>query len=289
MQPDLAIVDADLWKRVHERLQVVRAAYGATGSRQRPRGKAPELYSPHLLSGLLRCGLCGARITIQTSQRKKNGAVYRYSRYRCSFHVTKGPAVCANRMSIRREILEARLLERFKTGLTPAMIEYLVTVTNHMLGELQNGASHEAEALTVARGQVEQELANLIAFVAKGDFTSPRLREEIQAREHRLTELDHHLERLHASRPAIPRSVNSTWVQEKIRTLHQLLERDPAGARREIQKHIEDLRIAPDPDAGERAVRITGRAKIDGLLEAEEAVRLQLVAGAGFEPATFGL
>jgi hypothetical protein len=36
-------------------------------------------------------------------------------------------------------------------------------------------------------------------------------------------------------------------------------------------------------------MRITGRAKVDGLLGAEEAVRLQLVAGAGFEPATFGL
>ena len=39
----------------------------------------------------------------------------------------------------------------------------------------------------------------------------------------------------------------------------------------------------------ERVVRVTGRAKIDGLLRGEEAVRLQLVAGAGFEPATFGL
>jgi hypothetical protein len=36
-------------------------------------------------------------------------------------------------------------------------------------------------------------------------------------------------------------------------------------------------------------VRIAGRAKIDGLLGPEEAVRLQLVAGAGFEPATLGL
>ena len=33
----------------------------------------------------------------------------------------------------------------------------------------------------------------------------------------------------------------------------------------------------------ERVVRVTGRAKIDGLLGAEEAVRLQLVAGARFE------
>ena len=64
---------------------------------------------------------------------------------------------------------------------------------------------------------------------------------------------------------------------------------NPIGARREIQKHIEDLRITPAPEIGERVVRVTGRAKVDGLLGGEDAVRLQLVAGAGFEPATFGL
>ena len=147
---DLVIVDADLWRRLQDRLQVVHAAYGA-GSHRRPRGKAPELYSPHLLSGLLRCDLCGARITIQTSQRKKNGVVYRYSRYRCSFHVTKGPAVCANSMSIRRDVLDATLLERFKTALTPEMLEYLVTATNQLLLELHEVTPQEIEALTGTR------------------------------------------------------------------------------------------------------------------------------------------
>src|SRR5262249_38659882 len=84
-RPGLAIVDAELWKQVQERLHVVRTAYGARGTQPRPRGQAPELYSPHLLSGLIRCDLCGARITIQSSQRKKHGVVYRYGRYRCSF------------------------------------------------------------------------------------------------------------------------------------------------------------------------------------------------------------
>jgi site-specific DNA recombinase len=96
-RPDLAIVNTDLWKLVQQRLQAVRVAYGVTGNQKRPRGQAPELYSPHLLSGLIRCGVCGARITLQTSQRKKASVVYRYGRYRCSFHVTKGPTVCPNR------------------------------------------------------------------------------------------------------------------------------------------------------------------------------------------------
>jgi hypothetical protein len=44
-RPDLAIVSGNLWTRVQERLKVVRAAYGAAGTQQRPRGQAPELYS----------------------------------------------------------------------------------------------------------------------------------------------------------------------------------------------------------------------------------------------------
>jgi hypothetical protein len=138
------------------------------------------------------------------------------------------------------------------------------------------------------RHQVERELSNLVEFVANGDLSSPRLRDEIRAREQRLAELDQQLDRLRATAPAAPRQIDRAWVDERLQTLHALLARDPAGARREIQKHIEDLRVAPTPAVGERVVRVTGHAKLDGLLGAEEAVRLQLVAGAGFEPATFG-
>src|SRR5713226_76729 len=77
-----------------------------------------------------------------------------------------------------------------------------------------------------------------------------------------------------------PFQIDRAWVVARLQTLNDLLASDPAGARREIQKHLEDLRVAPAPDVGERVVRVTGRTKIDGLLGAEEAVRLQLVAGA---------
>ncbi len=56
-------------------------------------------------------------------------------------------------------------------------------------------------------------------------------------------------------------------------------------------KHLdEDLLITPRPSlARERRAEIAGRVKGDSLLSAQEAVCLQVVAGAGFEPATFGL
>jgi hypothetical protein len=134
-------VDGELWARVQTRLRAVREAYGATNQQKRPRGQAPEVYSPHLLSGLMRCAICGARITIQSSQRKKNGTVYRYGRYRCSFHVTKGPAVCTNAMSIPQPVLEAKLLAKFQAALSSDMIDYLVVATNEMLRQLWHDAA----------------------------------------------------------------------------------------------------------------------------------------------------
>jgi site-specific DNA recombinase len=44
-RPDLAILDGELWARVHARLQAVREAYGAATQQKRPRGQAPEVYS----------------------------------------------------------------------------------------------------------------------------------------------------------------------------------------------------------------------------------------------------
>jgi hypothetical protein len=58
-----------------------------------------------------------------------------------------------------------------------------------------------------------------------------------------------------------PVQIDRTWVDEQIRKFNELLGKDPAWARREIQKHIEDLRIAPAPEMGERVVQVTGRTK----------------------------
>jgi DNA invertase Pin-like site-specific DNA recombinase len=288
-RPELQVIDLELWTRVRERLRLVRAAYGATGSLKRPRGQAPELYSRHLLSGLIRCGVCGARVTIQTSQRRKNAVVYRYGRYRCSFHVAKGLSICSNSMSIPQAVLEMKLVEKFQNAMTSEMIDYLVAATNQVLRKTADVDPEQLQALDADRRRIDGELSNLVEFVTKGDTSSPRLREEITVREQRLAELDHQIQQLRtAASPARP-EIDRAWVEASLKKLNELLSTDPAGARREIQKHLDDLRMEPAPEFGQRAVRLTGRAKVDGLLGGEEAVRLQLVAGAGFEPATFGL
>ena len=88
-----------------------------------------------------------------------------------------------------------------------------------------------------------------------------------------------------------PPRVHPAWVMTKLERLDALLRRDPQRAKVEILKHLDgDLVIVPKPSTtGERRAEISGRAKSDSLLRDQEAVCLQVVAGAGFEPATFGL
>jgi hypothetical protein len=151
------------------------------------------------------------------------------------------------------------------------------------------GKPQEIDALLSERRRLDVELPNLIDFVAKGEGASPRVRAEIRAREERLEELGKQVVRIEGTAARAPIHIDHAWVEQQMEELRQLLAADPMGARREIQKHVEDLQVAPGSNPGKRAVRITGRLKPDGLLGGEEAVRLQLVAGAGFEPATFGL
>ena len=71
-------------------------------------------------------------------------------------------------------------------------------------------------------------------------------------------------------------------VASKLAWLDELLRRDPQRAKVEILRHLDgDPVIVPRPSTtGERRAEISGRAKGDSLLRDQEAVCLQVVAGA---------
>lgn len=110
------------------------------------------------------------------------------------------------------------------------MIEYVVMATNQMLRQLHGATPSELKTLAQERQQVERELANLVAFVAQGDLSSPRLRDEIQAREQRLAELDAQLDRLRAAVVPAPLQIDRAWVEAQVEKLNELLGKDGGRA-----------------------------------------------------------
>ncbi len=258
--------------------------------RRPPRGAAHIAYSPYLLSGVLRCGVCGARMVAQTATRKKGDEVYRYSWYRCGGARDKGPAVCAHHTGYRRDRLERALLAKFREAMTPAMVETLATAINAHIEAVFRGHDARVVHITGEIRRLEHEAGNLVRFLVTGG-DSAAVRGELRQIESELEQRRAEsatLERA-ASLP-VPR-VHPAWVRAKLDRLDELMRQDPARARVEILKHLDgDLAIAPLPSgAGERRAEVTGRVKSHSLLSTQEAVCLQVVAGVGFEPKTFGL
>jgi len=287
--PELRIVDAALWTAVRERLAFVEKTYGV-GPGHPPRGGAHVAYSRYLLSGVLRCGRCGARMVAQKTTRKKGANVYQYVVYRCAFAKTKGPAVCAHGTAYRRERLEGALLAKFRHAMTAPMIDALASMINAQIETALQGHHARTADLTDSIERLDGQATHLVRFLATGG-DSPAVRAELRTIEATLEGLRGEQATIEKAAKLPQPRVHPGWVANRLQRLDELLRRDPQRAKAEILKHLEgDLEIVPQPSlTGERRAEIRGRAKSDSLLSAQEAVCLQVVAGAGFEPATFGL
>ncbi|HKX01482.1 MAG TPA: recombinase family protein, partial [Methylomirabilota bacterium] len=262
-RPELRIVEAELWDAVRERFSLLAERYEC-GPGRRPGGSARLAYSPYLLSGLLRCGVCGARMTARTITRKKNGTAYRYGWYACSFAVQKGPAVCGHARWYRRERLEGALLDRFREATTPSMVETITRLINARLAAAFRGRDAHAEQLKAEILRLERETGNLVRFLAQGG-ESDTIREELRARETALHGLRVELAALQPTDTVVRPEVHPAWVQGRLEQLDGLVRREPVKARMEIAKHFEeDLILSPLPSvAGERRAEVRGRVKAD--------------------------
>jgi len=115
-------------------------------------------YSPYLLSGLLRCGCCGARMVAQTTTRKKGGDIYRYGVYRCGFAKVVFQGYGARTAELTGEIErlggQASHLVRFLAtgGDSPAVRAELRTIETTLEGRRAEWATIEKASALPPRG-----------------------------------------------------------------------------------------------------------------------------------------
>lgn len=142
--PELRIVDDSTWQRVARRLTERRDFY-----KPGPGGR-----SMYLLSGLLRCALCGAAMVI---------AAHRPVRYQCSTNRHGGPAACGNGLTVRKDVAEAALVEPvLEQVLSPAAVEHAVRFMRQL-------AADDAKPVPPAElGLIDEQLAELARLVDAG-------------------------------------------------------------------------------------------------------------------------
>jgi DNA invertase Pin-like site-specific DNA recombinase len=262
--PELRIIEPELWEAVCQRRRLLEERYQGCN-----RGRLPgarTLKSPYLLSGLLRCGSCGARMVGHTLTRKKAGRVYRSGWYRCSFNWTKGPGVCRHEAAYHQDVLDGELITRFRAAMSGEHIEALCAALNRYVMEAFEQDRPRAEKVAEELQRARREAANLVSFLKKGD-ESAIVRAELHAVEARIATLENDLA-LANSRALIPPEVHPEWIRARLERLLELLQADPEAAKAELVKHLDgDLKITPRPaPLNERRALISGAVRPDGLL-----------------------
>ncbi|MBD9368813.1 recombinase family protein [Xanthomonas sp. XNM01] len=264
-QPELAIVDAETWEAVQSRLSGKRRSHFGQPNARRP-GRQPR----YLLSGLLRCATCGGPMVV----------IDRY-RYGCSIQKDRGDAACSSRLRVPREAAERSILAGVKRDLLSdaAFQRFQRAVTAAL--------KRAAPDTTVYQRRLEDAQRvreNIMAAIRAGIITTST-KAELERAEGDVATLTAELDAARRFQPAhvLPRA-REVW-QRAVAMLEESARNLPA-ARESLREILGD--------------RITVRANENGDLVAEiaascsdsapeQCAQINMVAGAGFEPATFGL
>ena len=271
--PELRIVSADLWQRVHDRQQLLKEIYKHGGA-----GLNKASSSPYLLTGFLKCGLCGANLVIVGGK----GRLTTKKDYGCSENFNRG--ACTNGLRIRQDAIERNFFRELQANvLTEDVIDYTIREFTRRIRERQAGVPNEIVGMQARKQEIEQELTRLTAAIAHTGHSSFLL-EAIAEREGEFHQITHRLQG--AARGGVeqhPGNIHE-FVRTRLANLVGLLNTDTALARTELAKHTTEIRMTPEAGADGKL-----RYMAEGEWDFFGGSDFVMVAGVGFEPTTFGL
>lgn len=284
--PDLRIVDQDLWDAVHARK--------AARMTKDPSERAKLVRRPHLLSGLTKCGRCGAAYT-SLSQGRMTCAGYR----------AKGESGCTNRRQVQRSHIEQRVLQGLRTRLlAPEAVAAYVRAYHAEWERRTAQVRDQRQPLERKLAEVGRATARCVDAIVTGAAPATVMGEKLRTLEAQKAELTAAIAALDATpEPPVrlhPRAAEAyarqiedlqTRLAEAARDFGSLpSERNLLDAARGL---IDRVDIEPEYDEPRSPVRITLHGQLARFMETSSSPSPQwgsaMVAGGGIEPPTCGL
>ena len=283
--PHLRIVEQDLWERVKARQNKMKAsmfAKGQTGCWDRRRPK-------YLFSGLMRCGVCG-------------GGIVHFNKARLGCANARNKGTCTNKVTMRRDALESIVLDGLQHHLMePHLVErfceHYARHANRAVAEHNAArASDEAELQKIERDQ-----ARLIQAILDG-VSGRQVKDKMAALEARKIVLQKLIDKTEEQPVLMHPNIGAVY-REQVARLSEALT-DPEHRQRAVEVMrglIDGIELIPVEEDGKTVLAVNLRGKLAAILamgagmeepldESGLEMRVtKLVAGAGFEPATFRL
>ena len=277
--PDLRIVDEALWATVKNRQKETRGKVTEDRGTRSERARRPA----YLLSGLLKCARCGGGFSMISA-----------NHYGCSNARNRG--TCDSRATIRRDTLEEAILTSLRQNLMePDLVREFIDEYHRELNRARAAADADVIAKRNELSRVERGITRVIEAIKDG-VPAAAIKEE-------LITLEERKEALKAELAAAPQPVPrlhpkiAKMYREQVASLHDALNSEDTrtAAASVLRSLIQEIRLHPN-EAGSLDIELVGDlAQILSLANKNPrragptGVQVTLVAGAGFEPATFRL
>ena len=270
-------------KTLFDATQALRAGReGDTNVKAARGGRAKT--SPFLLSGLIKCTDCGHNFQGYSVQKGRTygGPKIETHYYMCGGYRTKGTSVCGKHL-YPQEMIEAYVLERIGARLLGFMgkggRKMLERLVQEEVGP-KNGDGEEIDRTRLALEEIRQKIDTLLDSLTptNKDLVDDRLR-TLKAEKDRL---EARLVALGWPRPRVDvRAIVDAGIA-RLGRLGELLEHgSPEERKTLVQAFLARIEISPRDGKG--------AAYFAALPMGVGTLSFEMVAGAGFEPATFGL
>jgi len=277
--PERRIIPAEIWSATKKRIAEVRACYVPSDRAKHAVSSGKQ--NNYVLSGLLKCGRCGAPMTIHA------GTSARY--YRCSDAKKRG--TCSNRLALREDVAKRRLLdalgERFRS---PASLTYLRKKLAQRLGEISREATGELAERKARLARTEERIGGLVTFITQGDQSEYVRKALVDLEAQAKTEKAAIAELLaQATKPIELPSADA--VIAKSFDLERIIEKDPLRGREALKRLFAGgvIAVHPQPEGHYLAEsQLFPLALVLGSA-ADQSCGPAMVARGGIEPPTFGL
>jgi site-specific DNA recombinase len=278
--PSLRIVSDELWNAAKDRQSATRRTItraGNIGFARRPQ---------YLFSGLSKCGVCGAGFIMA-------------GRNRLACFGAREKGTCGNHLTIRRDEVESKVLKALQERLLNQELfeEFCEEFTREMNRlRMQHRASLSTSEREIER--IEARRKKLIEMVMEGVAPSV-VKDELNANAARREELEARLAAAEEPPPLLHPEMARIY-RTKVRELAKALqEPESRSEATEALRGLVDA-IVLTPNDTREALQIQLRGNLAAMLGAtvqtkrssesdDLSLQVSLVAGAGFEPATFGL
>jgi hypothetical protein len=275
-RPELRIVPEELWARVQGRLAWVTRTFGNEGRRGLLNRSAT---SPYLLTGFLKCGVCGANLAIVTGR-----GPGRKPKYGCPQNFYRG--ACLNNLKERQDRLESRMLSGLQNEvLKPEVIEFVIEEFGRQFHSRLTSFSDEFDRLRKRKDELGRELRRLTDAVAQ-QGASNFLMQAINERERELREIT---DRLPLDGPGpfdLEWQEVRRFITERVDDIRSILAKDVLRAREELAKHVGEIRMQPREVGVDRFYvaegewNLLGRRPETGRTRQLSDWRVRMVAGA---------